>query len=173
MFKNTPATGKSGSAKAFVAAIVVWNVPILPMMMVAYSSPVAELVDVTYRALFGDIRSSYGAFARVAMSVGYASVTLPATLIAVWLFDRLSRRSWRWRRSAPTIAVWEALVVLVLVSSYEIGFPYALNQMGWAVLGPPDDVYSFQNLVLHRLIAWLIETTPVAWTSLWLHSKLA
>jgi hypothetical protein len=65
----------------------------------------------------------------------------------------------------------EVLVVLVLVSSYEIGFSYSLNQLGWAVLGPPDNVYSFQNLVLHRIIAWLIETTPVSWTALWLHSK--
>jgi hypothetical protein len=171
MFKDAP-TGSPGSLKAFVAAIVVWNVPILPLMF-AYRYTVGEVVYVMYVALFGDIQSSYGVYARVAMFVAYATFTIPATLIAVWLFDRLLRRTWQWRRSLLTVAGWEVLVVLVLVSSDETGFPYALNQVGWALFGPPDDVYSFQNLVLHRVIAWFIETTPVAWISLWVHSKLA
>jgi hypothetical protein len=171
MFKDAP-TGSPGSWKAFVAALVVWNVPIFPLML-AYPYTVGELLMVMYVALFGDIQTSYGAFERIAMFVGYASVTLPATLIAVWLFDKLVHRTWRWRRSLLTIAVWEVLVVFVLVSSYEIGFPYALHQVEWAVFGPTDDVYSFQNLALHRIIAWLIETTPVAWIALWAHTKLA
>ncbi len=169
MFKDAP-TGSPGSWKAFVAALVVWNVLILPLMF-AYRYTVGELVYLIYVALFGDIQTSYGAFVRVAMFVGYASVTLPATLIAVWLFDKLVHRTWRWRRSLLTVALWEVLVVFVLVSSYEIGFSHALHEIDWAVFGP-NDVYTFRNLALHRIIAWLIETTPVAWIALWVHTKV-
>ena len=171
MFKDAP-TGSPGSLKAFVAAIVIWNVLILPLKF-AYRYTVGELVYLIYVALFGDIQSSDGVYAQVAMLVAYATFTFPAVSIAVWLFDRLLCRTWQWRRSLLTFAVWEVLVVFVLVSSYETGFPYALNQAGWAIVGPPDDVYSFQNLVLHRTIAWFIETTPVAWIALWVHTKLA
>jgi hypothetical protein len=106
---------------------------------------------VTYEALFGEIQASYGAYSRLAMYLGFVAVTIPATPVTIWLFDRLSSRLLTWRQEAPSIFIWEVIVVLVLVSSYEIGFSYSLNQVGWAVF----------------------ETTPVAWTSLWLHSKLA
>ena len=171
MFKDAP-TRSPSSWKAFVAAIVVWNVLILPLRF-AYWYTVGELVYLIYVVLVGDIQSSYGVYARVAMFVAYATFTMPAALIAVWLFDRLLRRTWQWRRSLFTIAGWGVLVVFVLVSSDETGFPYALNQVGWVIFGPPDTVYGFQNLALHRAIAWLIETTPIAWIALWVHIKLA
>ena len=171
MFKDAP-TRSSGSWKAFVAAIVVWHLLILPLMF-AYRYTMGELVYLIYVTLFGDIQSSYGVYVRVAMFVAYATFTIPAALIAVWLFDRLLRRTWQWRRSLLTVAGWEVLVVFVLVSSDETGFPYALNQIGLAIFGPPENVYSFQNLALHRAIAWFIETTPIAWIALWVHTKLA
>lgn len=172
LFKNTPTNEASVNVKAATAAIVVWNVAVLPMML-AYPHTLGKLLLVTYEALFGDIQASYGAFSRVAMYLGFVAVTLPATLVAVRLFDRLSRRSRRWRQVALSTFIWEVLVVLVLASSYEIGFSYSLHQIAWAVFGPPDNLYGFRNLVLHRIMAWLIETTPVAWTALWLHSKLS
>ncbi len=172
LFKNTPTKEPSFNAKAATAAIVIWNVAVLPMML-AYQNTLGKLLLVTYEALFGEIQASYGAFSRVATYLAFVAVTLPATLVAVWLFDRLSRRSLRWRQVALSIFIWEVLVILVLVSSYEIGFSYSLNQVCWAVFGPPDDLYGFRNIALPRINAWLIETTPVVWTSLWLHSKLS
>jgi hypothetical protein len=68
---------------------------------------------------------------------------------------------------------WEMVVVAILICSYEVGFPYMVNQLGWALFGPPENIYSFGNLVLHRIIAWLICTTPVAWMVLWGYSTLA
>lgn len=171
LFKNSPTNATSVDVKVTMTAIVAWNLAILPTILV-YPNTVGQLLRMTYEALFGDIQASYGTFLRIATFVGDVVVTLPATFVAVWLFDKLSRRSLRWRRAAISISIWEFLVVLVLVSSYEIGFSYSLNQVGWAILGPLDNVYSFSNLVLHRIIAWLIETTPVSWTALWLHSKL-
>lgn len=172
VFKNTPTKEPSFNAKAAMAAIVVWNVAVLPVML-AYPNTLGKLLLVTYEALFGEIQASYGAFSRASMYLAFVAVTLPATLVAVWLFDRLSRRSPGWQQAALLILIWEVLVILVLVSSYEIGFSYSLHQVCWAVFGPPDNLYGFRNLVLPRIIAWLIETTPVTWTSLWLHSKLS
>jgi hypothetical protein len=171
LFKNTPTKEPPFNAKAATAAIVVWNLAVLPMML-AYPHTLGKLLRVTYKALFGEIQASYGAYLRLAMYLGFVAVTLPATLVAVWLFDRLSRRSRRWRQVAVSIFIWGVLVISVLVSSFEIGFSYSLNQVGWAVFGPPDNLYGFRNLVPHRIIVWLIETTPVAWTALWLHSAL-
>jgi hypothetical protein len=172
LFKNTTTKEASFNAKAATAAIVVWNVVVL-LMMLAYPKTLGKLLLVTYEALFGEVQASYGAFSRVAMFLGFAAVTIPATLVAVWLFDRLSRRSPGWRQVAVSISIWEVVVILVLMSSYEMGFSYSLNQVCWMVFGPPDNIYGFRNLLLPRIIAWLIETTPVAWTSLWLHSKLS
>lgn len=172
LLKNAPTKETSVNVKAATAAIVVWNLVVLPMAL-AYPNTLGKVLLVTYEAIFGEIQASYGAFSRLAMYLAFAAITLPATLVAVWLFDRLSRRSLRWRQAGLSIVIWEALVILVLVSSYEIDFSYSLNQVCWAVFGPPDDLYGFRNIVLPRIIAWLIETTPVAWTSLWLHSKLS
>ena len=172
LFKDSPADGKPPNAKAFIDAIVAWNVAIF-VMMLAYPHTIGQLVVVTYERLLGDIHASYVTFSRIETYAGLASVTLPAALIGLWLFRAISHRPWKWRRAAMIIAVWEALVLLVLVSSYEIGFPYSLNQVGWAIFGVPDNIYSFTNLALPRIIAWFIETTPVAWTSLWLYSKFA
>lgn len=159
-----------GNRRAFIAAIVVWNAPICPLML-AYGHGLGRVVGAIVSAWFGVIQPSHEW--RIHAVLGNAFVTMPATLIALWVFDTISQRSWSWRRAALTIAVWESLLLVVLVGSSEIGFPYSLNQLGWALFGLPDDVYSFQNLVLHRIIAWLIETTFVAWTSLWFHSRPA
>lgn len=172
LFKNAPTKVTSFNVKAATAAIVIWNVAVLPMML-AYPNTLGKVLLVTYEALFGDIQASYGAYSRVAMYLAFIAVTLPATLVAVWLFDRLSHRSPRSRQVALSMLISEMLVILVLASSYEIGFSYSLNQVCWAVFGPPDDLYGFRNIALPRILAWLIETTPVAWTSLWLHLKLS
>ena len=70
-------------------------------------------------------------------------------------------------------SAWEAAVVAILIWSYEVGFPYKINQLGWAIFGPPDNLYSFHNLMLHRIVAWLICTTPVALVGLFFDRWLA
>lgn len=172
LFKSTRTQQTSVNVKAATAAIVVWNLVVLPMTLV-YPNTLGKVLLVTYETLFGEVQASYAAYSRLAMYLAFLATTLPATLVSVWLFDRLSRRSLGWRQVALSVFMWEVLVVLVFVSSYEIGFSYSLNQVSWAVFGPPDNLYGFRNIVLPRILAWLIETTPVAWTSLWLHSKLS
>lgn len=171
LFRDPQARGTPPNVKAFAAAIVVWHLAILLLTLV-YPNTIGVLMRASYEVLFGNIQASYVAFERAMAFVFYFTVTFPATLVAVWLFNTLSRRFWSWGQVAWTISAWEFLAVLVLVSSYEIGFSYALNQVGWAIFGPPDDLYGFRNVLLPRVISWFIEMTPVAWTSLWLCSRL-
>jgi hypothetical protein len=172
LFKDSPASGKPVRAKAIIGALAAWNV-IAYVVVLAYPHTIGQLVVVSDERLFGDIHAGFASFARIEMFVGYFSVTLPAAVVGLWLFGAISHRLWKWRQAAMIIVVWEIMVILVLAGSYESGFPYQLNQVGWAIFGVPGNVYSFTNLGLHRIIAWLVETTPVTWTSLWLYSRLA
>ena len=46
-----------------------------------------------------------------------------------------------------------------------------INWLGWSIFGAPENIYSYTNLLLHRVLAWLILTTPVAWFALCLYSR--
>ena len=69
-------------------------------------------------------------------------------------------------------AFWQVLLVPILIWSYEWGFSYKVLQLDWAVFGPSEDVYSFRNLVLPKIVTWLVCTLPVGLTVLWLYGKL-
>lgn len=155
-----------------LTVIATWHLACLAMVFV-YGHIVGHFVVMAYTAYFGDVQASYGMFERVATYLGILVITSPATLISLLLFDRLFYRPARWTRRAAVFCGWELVVVAVLIWSYEVGFPYIVNQVGWAIFGPPENLYSFRNLVLHRIIAWLVCTTPVAWLALWVYSKVA
>jgi hypothetical protein len=156
--------------RAQLIAIMIWHLACLAMMFF-YGRVIRHLVAAAYTAWFGDVQASYGTFERFATYVGILAITSPSTLVSLLLFDRLSHRPVIWKRSVPAFCGWELAVVAILICSYEIAFPYMVNQLGWALFGPPEEIYSFRNLMLHRIIAWLICTTPVAWMALWGYSK--
>ena len=113
----------------------------------------------------------YGTFVRIATYIEFDVITLPATLVSLRLFDALLHRRALFKPMAVTFLAWQFVVIAVLVLSYEVGFSYMINQLGWDLFGPPDSLYSFTNLVLPRMIAWLVCTTPVGWMALWWYSK--
>jgi hypothetical protein len=139
-------------------------------MTVIYEPTVGRLVLAIYSVWFGDIQASYGTFDRVLTYCGIATVTIPATIASLWLFKTLSHEAWRWKRAAPTFLGWEVCNAALLVWSYERGFPMMINSLGWSIFGAPEDIYGYTNLLLHRVLAWLICTTPVAWFALCLYS---
>jgi hypothetical protein len=155
-----------------LTTIATWHLACLAMMFV-YGHILSHVVVVAYTEYFGDVQASYGRFERVATYLWIVAITSPATLISLLLFDRLSRRPAGSMLTAAVFCEWELVVIAVLIWSYEISFPFLVNQVGWAMFGPPEDIYSFPNLVLHRIIAWLLCTTPIAWLALWGHSKFA
>jgi hypothetical protein len=155
-----------------LATIAAWHVVCLAVLFV-YEPTVGRVVVAAYTAWFGDIQASYGTFGRVAEYFGLLITTGTATGVSLWLSDVLSRQRPAWRRKTTVFAVWEAAAMIVLIWSYEVGFPYMIHELDWTVFGPVDDLYSFRNLVLHRIVAWVLCTTPIAWVALWLNAALA
>lgn len=161
----------SKRVRVILATTTVWHLVCLVMLYV-YQYCIGPIVVALYTAAFGDIQSSIGIFTRLTIFLGYVVTTSPASLMSLYLFDRLSQRSMNWSQVAFAVCVWQLVVVTVLVGSYEMGFEYWLHQLGWSVFGAPEDLYSFRNLFLHRIVAWFICTTPLACAVLWVYSKL-
>ena len=162
----------SHRVKALLTTVAIWQLACLAMMFV-YRPAIGHFVVAAYTAWFGDVQASYGRFERLAAYFGNIAITSLATLVSLLLFDRLSHRPATWKRRAVTFCGWQLVVVAILIWSYEVGFPYMVNQLGWALFGPPEDLYSFRNLALPRIITWLLCTTPVAWIALWAYSNSA
>jgi hypothetical protein len=88
------------------------------------------------------------------------------------LFDKLLHRPTSWKLLAVIFMAWQTVVVAVLVWSYEAGFPNMISRLDGDLFGPVVDLYSFRNLALPRILAWLLCTAPVAGVMLWVYSKV-
>ena len=155
---------------ATVVAVGVWQTVSL-VMMFAYRHVIGHLVVAAYTASDGDIQASYGRFERVGTYIALVVITLPASILTIVLYNKLSGLLTNRKRMIFTVCVWQMIVLAVLTWSYELGFPYMINQLGWRLFGPPTEIYSFMNLVLHRIIAWLLCTMPVSWAAVWIYSR--
>ena len=156
--------------KAMWTIIAIWQLGCLAMMSV-YNHALGYGVVAAYTAWFGDIQASYERFERLAAYFEIIAITAPATIGSLLLFGRLNHLATTWKRSAVSFCGWQLMVVAVLIISYEFGLTYMVNQLVWALFGPPENIYSFRNLALHRTITWLLCTIPVAWIALWAHFK--
>jgi hypothetical protein len=156
--------------RPFLTAVTIWQLVCLAFIFI-YPYFFRPLVDAAYTWEFGDLQAGYRRYPRLAIYWGILAITTPATLVSLLLFDRLRHRSVSWKVNAIFFCGWQLLVVLCLIWSYEIGFPYMINQLTWEILGPPKELYSFSNLVIPRVIAWLVCTGPVGCMVLWMYSK--
>jgi hypothetical protein len=127
---------------------------------------IERFVHSTYTAWRGDLPSSIGAYERILAYCGFVTITILATPLSLRVFYALSQKTPKSKLGSLAILGWEMGVVGVLIWSYEVGFPSMLNDLAWAFLGPPDDLYSWTNLTAHRIVAWMVCTTPVAWVVL-------
>ena len=151
--------------RAFLIAMGAWQLVCLAVIF-AYAR---FSQSSAYSSWFGSVQTTYGRLAG-----GYLALvvlTSPATLLTLTLFDRLWGRPVRGAVLARTFGVWQLVVAAALTCSYELGLPYKINQLGWRLLGPPKEIYSFVNLLHPRLIAWLVCTVPVVLGVLWWYSK--
>jgi hypothetical protein len=158
----------TGRVKAICISIVCWELICLGIYA-AYSQASSTLFDAMYFACIGHPLASFDTYSRLAEYVGFLQVTIPATALSSSLFIILLRDKWRWRSLLPTLVIWQVGVLAILIWSYEIGFTSMLNDIGWLIFGVPDNLYSFSNLMLHRIIFWVLCTAPIAWVALCLH----
>ena len=156
--------------RSMMLAILAWNLACLAMSFL-HGYVIAPAITFAYEAHFGDIQASYGRYEWVSTIAAFVIIPLLPAFMSVRLYDQLVRRPSDWRRIVASSIVWELLLVPILIWSYWFSLHYKINQIAWAVNGPPENIYSFTNLALPRLIAWLICTVPVGLAVLWLHQK--
>lgn len=154
---------------AFAMPVGLWQL-VAGSMMLVYRHGISWAVMAGYTAMYGDIQTSYGSFDRVSTYVALGVVALPACVLTLTWYHRYTGRTISRRSLALILGGWQMLVFLLLVLSYETGLPYRINQLHWKLLGPSADIYSFSNLVLPRIIAWLLCTVPVTWGALWVYT---
>jgi hypothetical protein len=156
--------------KLRLISICAWQLVCLAILFI-YPHTIAHVVLAAYTAWFGDIQASYATYARVATYVAIVTITSPASLITLLIFDGLTHRQLRWKRMLVGFLAWQLLAVAILIWSFESGFPYLLNQLSWTLFGPPENLYSFRNITLPRVVGWLLCTTPVGLLALWIYSE--
>lgn len=159
------------SWRSCLLALVAWHL-ICWVGMIVFMKTVGPLVLAIYTALFGDVQASIGRFQRSLEYIELTTVTLPASASLFPIFDWLSRRRTTLRRKLIGFAIVQVPVLLTLIWSYETAFFLKLNQWDWSIFGPPVSIYNFRNIVLPRLIAWQMSTTPIVLIALWLYVKL-
>jgi hypothetical protein len=158
--------------RAVWLTILAWHLLCLAMLYI-YRDIIGPIVTAAYENWYAKVQATYGTFERLHAFVSHVCITVPATIICLRLFARLSAQRTTWKVTGTVFALCEGLLVAVLTCSYETGFHYHVNQLGWAVFGPPDNVYSFVNIVLHRIITWVFCTTPIVWAALLIQLTLA
>jgi hypothetical protein len=136
----------------------------------AYPYVVAPLVVKDYIAAYGDIQADYGRFERMAVYIFVVTVTGTASLSTLVFYRLLNGSPKRWTRTFVTFALWQIAVTAILICSYETSFSYrVIHELEWTILGAPDNLYGFRNIMVHRIIAWLICTMPLSWLALRLY----
>jgi len=158
------------SVRATMVAVVCWQVA-FTLLAYVYSYTISPVVELAYSSGFGDVQIGMSTFSRFATYFGLLTVTLFASSITLLVVQILVRRRVAMKRTAVVLIVWEVVVMAILTLSYEIDFPYLLHEMIWRLFGQTDDLYSFQNLVLHRIIAWLLCTAPPSWFAVKAYSR--
>jgi hypothetical protein len=153
----------------FLVAIAAWHVACLAVRL-ACGAAVVRVVAATYSEWFGHVQASFGRFDRIATYALLIAATAPACALSLLAYDALRRRRVRFASTAAAFALWQLTVVAVFVCSYEVGFACWVHELDWAVFGHRE-IYSYRNLVLPHVVAWLVWTTPVAWAVLRLYAR--
>jgi hypothetical protein len=78
----------------------------------------------------------------------------------------------RGARFVRAVIAWEAAILILCIVAYEFGLASQIHQLGSKLLGPAENVYGFSNLVLPRLIAWLLYSIPASCLGLFTYMKL-
>jgi hypothetical protein len=158
--------------KPVLITVVAWNLGCVVTLYV-HGYVIGPAIAAVYTAWFGDIQASYGRFEWIATISSFITVPLPSTIVALRLYDALAGLPFGWRRLVASTVAWQVLLFPILLCSYMMSFGYRINQLGWAIFGPPENLYSYTNLVLPRIVAWLLCTTPVCVAALWLHRRMS
>ena len=157
--------------RSMLLAIVAWNFGCL-LMLYMHAYAIAPVIVAAYTVHFGDIYASYVRFYWIATISGFFVISSLPTIVTLWFYDALVLRTSHWRRVVVSAVGWELLLLPVLVCSQVFNLHHKISRLRWAMVGPPHEIYSFTNLVLPHVVAWLICTVPVGVAVLWFYRRL-
>jgi len=160
------------SLKNFVIVITTWQV-VCAVALALCGHTIGWLVHSAYTGLFGDVQESFTAYSRVSTYVMIFTVSAIATAVGVTLLTVFERRRLSIRQLLATFIAWHAACLAALVISEESGLYWAFHRVDWALFRPPDNLYSLRNVMLPRVIAWVVSSSMAIITVLWLRSKVA
>ena len=160
----------SHRVKSVLAAMAAWQLLCLAVSWL-FGPTIGAMIFSAFTTCCGDPHANYTAYTAVALRVVNACLTAPATLLALWLIHRLDHSPIRAIRFLTFFLAWEIAVVTTLLAANDLQLAWMIHKFLWTIFGPFDEMYSFRNLALHRLIAWLICTVPIGCLSLWWHGR--
>jgi hypothetical protein len=146
-----------------VLATLIWQFICLAMLE-CHRLLLAPVLLRWYSARFGDPQHDYAKFETFMLVSGYLIQTAIATLVTLLMIEWL-QQAFRWRRVLLAFVLWEVAVLCVILAGYQLQLTWKLNQLGWFLFGPPDSMYTFRNLMLPRLLEWLVCTVPVGFVA--------
>ena len=126
-----------------------------------------------YTAHFGDIQETYSTYHRAVTYTVIIVVTALATAMGVALLIVMEGRRATVRHTIGTFVAWHAAAVVALVASEELGLFWVFHRIDWILFGTPENLYSFRNLMMPRVIAWVLSSTAAIAVVLWVRAKLA
>lgn len=151
---------------------VVWQLCALAMVYSVGGLIFVWIFELLFVRIVGPIQANYASFARFSLYFGYFLVTAPATYLCVRLFDRMRKVSLPRKTGLCAWLGWTWLVWSALVFASTFGISYQINQLFWALFGVPNDLYSFRNIMLHRIVTWFLCTIPTSIVALRVYTKL-
>jgi len=148
-----------------LTAILVWQLACV-LMRSLYIDVLERRLLTAYTQWLQDLEPGHAAYARLSIWIELLAITLPSTILTLVFFNSFDGRLARRKQLAVTFCAWQVSVTVLLVMSYEFGLAYKISQIDWTLFGQPANQYGFRNVLLPRIIAWLLCTMPAAWLTL-------
>ena len=158
-------------AYAALVSIVIWQfVSVAGLFVVSHT--LRPIVTWAYEACFGSIQNSHGGYERLLIYLQIIISASFAAFVSLQAFDLVCKQRVNWVLLRRVFFRWQLIIVGLLIASFELRFAWRLHQLDWALSGPPSDIYTFRNLFLPRILAWLCCTVPPSWFALGRYSRL-
>lgn len=75
------------------------------------------------------------------------------------------------KRFLAAVLIWEAIVVLLAIVASECRLSSGINLLDRRVFGT-EEVYTYRNMILPKVVAWLIYSIPASLAGLFTYRKL-
>lgn len=160
----------AGHVRIVLLVSALWQA-VFAVQLYVYGYFVWRVVLEAYTSVLGDVQAGIGRYQRLDAYIAFVVMTAPATLAAIFLLCRYHGHRPTWKTVSAMFLLWELPILTFLAWNFETGLHSTINQFMWTLFGPPDDLYSVRNVVLPRLLAWLLCTLPVCIAVTWYCSR--